>query len=126
MKKQLFILILLVGSFTAHTQIVPDGILKAFEKGNAKELAMYFHDNLEMKLLDENYVSSKNQASRIMQEFFKDYPPVSFKVDYEDTKKESKYGSGTLISKNASFRVNLYFLDVEKEKIIYYLSIEKI
>lgn len=113
-------------SFTAHSQIVPSGIIKAFEKGNAKDLALFFHDNLEMKLLNENYVSSKNQSMRIMQDFFKSYPPVSFKVNYEDSKKESKYGSGTLISKNASFRVNIYFLDIENEKIIYYLSIEKI
>ena len=112
----------------SYAQMVPAGIVRAFEKGDAKELSEYFHTNLEIKLLDEKYVSSKNQATRIIQEFFKDYPPVSFKVDYyEGTRKDSKYGSGTLVSKkNNSFRVNLYFMEGKTEKIIYFLSIEKI
>ena len=124
--RQLFILILLVVTTVAYTQMVPDGIVHAFEKGDARALSKYFNTNLEIKLLDEEYVSSKNQASRIIQEFFKEYPPVSFKVDYEKSRKDSKYGLGTLVTKNNSFHVNLYFMEGKKEKIIYFLSIEKI
>jgi len=127
MKKQLFILIIFLVTSVSYAQMVPGGIVHAFEKGDAKDLSKYFHTNLEIKLLDKTYVSSKNQATRIIQEFFKKYPPVSFKVDYEDTKKDSKYGLGTLVSKkNNTFRVNLYFMEGKTEKIIYFLSIEKI
>jgi hypothetical protein len=106
--------------------MVPKGIIHAFEKGNAKELAHYFHTNLELKLPDEEYIASKNQATRILQDFFTEYPPVSFKVDFEGSKQDSKYGLGTLVSRQASFRVNINFMEGRKEKIIYSLSIEKI
>lgn len=107
-------------------QTVPAEITEAFVKGDAKQLAEYFHDNLEMKILKNEYVTSKNQASRIMQDFFKHNPPLSFQLEYEGTKQDSKYGLGTLVTRKGSFSVNLYFLDGRKEKIIYSLSIEKI
>jgi hypothetical protein len=126
MNRYLFIIVLLTASLVSFGQIVPGGIVHAFEKGDARELAKFFHDNLEIKLLDEEYVASKNQATRILQEFFKHNPPVSFKVNYEGTKKDSKYGLGTLTTTNDSFRINLYFMEGKKDKIIYFLSIEKI
>lgn len=100
-------------------------MVQAFGNGDAKKIAEYFHDNLEMKILEDVHITSKNQATRILQDFFKDYPPTSFKVTYEGTKQDSKYGIGTLSTKKGSFRINLYFMEGRKEKIIYYLSIEK-
>ncbi|MDF1572085.1 MAG: DUF4783 domain-containing protein [Bacteroidales bacterium] len=108
------------------SQTVPTGITEAFVKGNAKQLAEYFHDNLEMKILKEEYVTSKNQASRIMQDFFKKNQPLSFHLEYEGTEKDTRYGLGTLVTRKGSFSVNLYFLDGSKKKIIYSMSIEKI
>lgn len=126
MTRQLFIIVLFFIAHTGFSQLVPEGIINAFEKGNARELSQFFHDNLEIKLLDKEYVTSKNQASRIIQKFFEEYPPISFKLDFEGTKQDSKYSLGTLKSQKASFRVNLYFMEGKKDKIIYFLSIEKI
>jgi len=110
----------------AYSQMVPESMVKAFANGDSKKIAEYFHDNLEMKILEDVHITSKNQATRILQVFFKDYPPTSFKVTYEGTKQDSKYGIGTLATKKGNFRVNLYFMEGRKEKIIYYLSIEKL
>ncbi len=117
--------VLLLVVLNGHAQMVPKGIIEAFEKGDAKQLATYFHDNLEMKILKEDYVTSKNQAARIMQDFFKEHRPLSFKLEYEGTKQDSKYSLGTLVTRKGKFNVNLYFLDGRKEKIIYSLTIEK-
>lgn len=106
--------------------MVPQGIVHAFEKGDAKALSAYFNDNIELKILKQEYITSKNQATRIMQEFFKENPPISFKVNYEGTKQDSKYGLGTLSTTKSSFSINIYFMEGKKEKIIYFLSIEKI
>ena len=125
--KQIFsTLILIIISFSVVVaQQVPEGIVKAFEKGNTKQLAVYLNDNVEIKLIEKEYVTSKNQAIRILQDFFKQYPPVSFDVTYKDVKKNTNYGVGLLKTKKAEFKVDLYFLDGREEKIIYYLIFEK-
>lgn len=122
----LMISVLLLAVMNGSSQTVPTEITEAFVKGDAKQLAEYFHDNLEMKIQKDEYVTSKNQASRIMQDFFKKNPPLSFQLEYEGAKQDSKYGLGTLVTRKGTFSVNLYFLDGRKEKIIYSLSIEKI
>ncbi len=125
MKKYILISILLILLPSGFGQLVPGDIIRAFETGDAKELAEYFNSNIELQLPDKTHVASKTQATRIMQDFFKENPPLSFKLEYEGTKQDSKYGLGTLETRKGSFRVNLYFMDGKKEKIIYFLSIEK-
>lgn len=125
MKRYLFISVLLLISLKGIAQVVPDGIVEAFEKGNARQLSEFFHDNLEMHILKEDYVTSKNQAARIMQDFFKKNQPLSFELKYEGTKQDSNYGLGTLVTRKGTFNVHLYFLDGRKKKIIYSLTIEK-
>lgn len=122
----LMISMLLLAMMNGIAQKVPTGITEAFVKGDAKQLAEYFHDNLEMKILKEEYVTSKNQASRIMQDFFKKNQPVSFQLEYEGTKQDARYGLGTLVTRKGSFSINLYFLEGSNRKIIYSLRIEKI
>jgi hypothetical protein len=108
------------------SQMVPEGIILACKKGDARELSTFFHSNIELQILNETQITSRNQAARIMQDFFNKYPPVSFEVNYEDFKLDTKYGLGTLVSEKESFRINLYFMEVKKKKYIYYLNIEKI
>ena len=125
MKYRIIILLMFAAVQLSFAQMVPDDIIQAFEKGNARQLAEYFNNNIEMEILGEEYVTSKNQAARILQDFFKKHPPVSFKITYEGVKKDSKYGLGTLKCRKDTFHVNLYFMEGRKEKTIYFLSIEK-
>ncbi len=106
-------------------QTVPDGLIEALKKGHAGEMAEYFHQSLEMTILEKDHMASKNQAARIMESFFKDHPPTGFTVSFEGAKEESKYAIGSLTTKEATFRVNLFFLNMEGRLLIYYLSIEK-
>jgi hypothetical protein len=125
MKKRVLLLIFLIISISGFAQTIPESLVKAFEKGDHKSISIYFNDNIEMQIIDQVHITSKNQASRILQSFFKDHPPLSFKVNYEGNKQDSKYGMGTLATKKGTFQVNFYFMEGKKEKIIYYLSIEK-
>lgn len=126
MKKFLYTLILVMMTFAVQGQTIPKDIVDGFMKGDARKIASYFHNNLEMQILDESHVTSKNQATRILQDFFKKYPPKDFKVNYEGTEQDSKYGHSTLTTKKGSFRVNIYFMEGKPGKTIYSLSIEKI
>jgi len=106
-------------------QTVPPNLAKAIEEGDAAAMAVFFHQSLEMTILEKDYETSKNQATRIMENFFKDHKPTGFKISFEGTKEQSKYAIGTLSTSDESFRVNLFFMNKDNKRLIYYLSIEK-
>ncbi|PID91199.1 MAG: hypothetical protein CSA96_09580 [Bacteroidetes bacterium] len=109
----------------AGAQIIPDGMGDAFGKGDAKALSAFFHESLEMTITGTDHHVSKAQATRILDSFFKSNPPLAFQVSFEGLKENSKYAIGTLKTENNTYRVNIFFLDREKQKLIYYLTIEK-
>ena len=107
------------------SQTVPAGLSEALGKGDASATSAWFHQSLEMSILEEEYETSKNQATRILESFFKSHKPTGFNISFEGTKEQSKYAIGTLNTTNGNFRVNLFFLNKEGKRLIYYLSIEK-
>ena len=107
------------------SQTVPAELSRAMGQGNATAMSAWFHQSLEMTILEEEYECSKNQASRILESFFKDHKPTGFSVSFEGAKEESKYAIGTLTTSNGNFRVNMFFLNKDEKRLIYYLSIEK-
>jgi hypothetical protein len=106
-------------------QTVPDDLVKAIKTGNASAMAVYFHQSLEMTILEKDYVASKNQATRIIENFFKNHTPSDFSISFEGTKEKSKYAIGSLKTKDGTFRINMFFLNMEDQRLIYYMSIEK-
>jgi hypothetical protein len=125
---QKLIPILLIGwaiLVPAGGQTVPEGLTAAIAGGKADGMAEYFHQSLEMTILGKDYMASKNQATRIMENFFKEHPPTDFRISFEGAKEESKYAIGSLATEGGAFRVNLFFLNMEDKRLIYYLSIEK-
>jgi hypothetical protein len=106
-------------------QTVPAKLTEAIGKGDAPAMSAWFHQSLEMTILEEKYETSKNQASRILESFFKSHSPSGFTISFEGTKEQSKYAIGTLNTSSGNFRVNMYFLTKEGKRLIYYLSIEK-
>ncbi len=107
------------------SQTVPAGLSKAIGQGDATAMSAWFHQSLEMSILEEEYETSKNQASRILESFFKTHTPTGFSISFEGTKEQSKYAIGSLTTSNGNFRVNMFFLNKEGKHLIYYLSIEK-
>jgi hypothetical protein len=126
--KQRILTILLVNMLVLPqvlSQTVPAGLVDALGKGEATALSAWFHQSLEMTILEEEYETSKNQAARILESFFRNHKPTGFSVSFEGTKEQSRYAIGTLSTSDGSFRVNLFFLDKDGKRLIYYLSIEK-
>lgn len=106
-------------------QTVPIELAEAIGQGNASAMSEYFHQSLEMSILEKDYKSSKVQATRIMESFFKKHSPTGFTVSFEGTKEQSKYAIGSLSTSDGTFRVNLFFINKDDKRLIYYLSIEK-
>ena len=107
------------------SQTVPADLSRAIGQGNATAMSAWFHQSLEMTILEDEYECSKNQATRILENFFKSHKPTGFSISFEGSKEESKYAIGTLTTSNGSFRVNMFFLNKEGKRLVYYLSIEK-
>ncbi len=106
-------------------QTVPAELIDALKAGKAEAVARFFHESLELTILEKDYMASKNHATRIMETFFKDHPPRDFKISFEGTKEKSKYAIGNLITEDDSFRVNIFFMIKDGKRLIYYMSIEK-
>ena len=107
------------------SQTVPAGLANAIGEGNVSDMSAWFHQSLEMTILEEEYECSKNQATRILENFFKDHKATGFSISFEGAKEQSKYAIGALTTSNGNFRVNMFFLNKEGKRLIYYLSIEK-
>jgi hypothetical protein len=125
MQRFIIVIALLLPGMAGNSQLVPEGIVHAFKTGDARELSTFFHNSVEIQILTETQIISKNQATRIMQDFFNNNPPISFDVNYEDFKPDTKYGLGTMRTTKDSFNINIYFMELKKKKYIYYLHIEK-
>jgi len=108
-----------------YGQTIPDGLVESIRKGDATRMSDWFHQSLEMTILEKDYVASKTQATRILENFFRNHPPGEFRISFEGTKEKSKYAIGSLKSGSNSFRVNIFFMNKGNDRLIYYLSIEK-
>ena len=106
-------------------QTVPANLSKAMEDGDATKLAQFFHESLELTIQDKDYVASKNQATRIMENFFKEHPPTGFSISFEGTKEKSRYAIGNLTTAKGNFRVNIFFMNKDDKRLVYYMSIEQ-
>jgi len=104
---------------------LPSDIAIAFKVGNAKELARFFNNTIELVILDKEDVYSKVQAEQIVDKFFLDYYPKSFKFIHQGGKGESQFAIGQLITFNGTFRVYLLVKNKNDKPYIHQLRIEE-
>jgi hypothetical protein len=127
-KKSAFIIFLFAGMllnpFPATSQ-VPDKIILSLKTGNAKVLSGYFNQNIELVVLDSDNVYSKAQAQLIVDNFFKDYTPVNFKVIHQGGREGAKYVIGNLKTEKGEFRVYFLLKQNKEKNYIHQLRIEK-
>lgn len=97
-------LLLLFFATASHTSYGQEEVLStakvALKAGNSKDLSKYFHNNLEIKISDDeadntNSNYSKTQAEYVLKGFFKDNPPQDFVYVHHGTSKDGmKYAIG--------------------------------
>ncbi len=105
---------------------IPEGITESFNKGNSRDLARFFNNNIELVILDNEDIYSKSQAELILREFFSSNTPVKFKLLHKGGKESSRYAIGNLETKKGDFRI--YFLLKLKDGVplIHLLRIERV
>ncbi len=100
-------------------------IAKYIRKGDAERLSAWFASNLEIDIMGSSNMCSKKQAKQIIKEFFDEYPPKSFIINYKSGKAPMKYAVGSLDAGGNKFRVTLFVKTQEEGNFIQHLRIEK-
>ena len=128
MEKKAYSVILILGllftSLISGAQI-PNEIIVSFKRGDSKMLSTYFNQNIELAVFGKSNICSKSQARQIMNKFFEENVPESFRVLSQETKQEAKYVIGILNTGNGPFRVYILLKKNEQVNTIHLLKIEK-
>ena len=98
---------------------------KYFRSGDSEKLSAWFADNLELDILGARTNCSRNQARRIMKDFFTDYTPKSFEIVHKSGKAPMRYAIGVLQAGGETFQVTLYMHTGEGKSDIQQLKIER-
>ena len=131
MKRILYILgfaVILIwswGTLQAQTDKVPEGIVLSFKAGNAAELSKFFHDNVELIILDKEDVYSRSQAEQIIRKFFSEHKPQNFKIIHQGGKDNSRYAICSLETPGKTYRVYFLMKKQDGSPYIHQLRIEE-
>jgi hypothetical protein len=110
MKTKSFVILLLF-TFTASVVAadVIDDIAIAIHSGNPKNISKFFIENVDLKIIEQEDVYSKQQAEMILKDFFSKHAVRSFTIAHKsEARNGSQYVIGTLETGNGKFRT--YFL----------------
>lgn len=128
MEKKVFSVVLILGFLLltiGSLAQIPNEISLSFKRGDSKLLSEYFNQNIELAVMGKSNVCSKSQARQIMNKFFEENVPESFRVLSQETKQEAKYVIGILNTGNGPFRVYILLKKNEQVNTIHLLKIEK-
>ena len=132
MKRSTFLIFsFLIGSgiiFGASAQS-PANLFNEIEKslkiGDVDTFSNWFSDNLDIDILDDSNICSKNQAKQILKKFFATYSPKNFTFIHQSGNGKIEYGIGSLVAGGESFRITIFVQTVEKKQSISQIRIEK-
>ena len=126
MKSIMFCLVLFTISVTVD---LPDmtGITTALKAGNAEDLSSFFSSDVELAILDDEDLYSKNEAKELVGAFFTENPPASFSQVHKGTSKgeDSHYVIGDLVAGSKTYRIYIYLKEVDDKYQIQELRIEE-
>lgn len=104
---------------------VIDNISAAIRSGNPKNLSVYFIDNIDLKVINQEDVYSKQQAEMILKDFFTKHPIKSYTIAHKsEPKNGSQYVIGTLETNNGKFRIYFLIKTTGAETLIQQFRIE--
>jgi hypothetical protein len=104
---------------------IPEAMINAIGTGNSAVLASYFNLNLELAILENEDIYTKQQAELIMKDFFARNTPTSFTILHKGGKEGSQYAIGNLVTANGNFRVTILVKLKENKPLIHQLRFEK-
>ena len=107
--KHLFLLLFLVVS-SAKALDIYDEIANAIRSGDSRQIAVYFGNNVDLTIVNQEDVYSKAQAELILKDFLSKNTPKTFSILHKGSSKEGTlYAIGNLTTLSSkSFRVSFF------------------
>ena len=124
---KIFVICILMATTALAFQQLFDEISSSIRSGNAREVARYMNNNVDLTILNQQQVYSKAQAEVVIKDFFTKNPPKSFAIIHQGASKEgAKYAIGSMDSDNgAKFRVYVFLKPSGNSLLIHELRFEK-
>lgn len=104
---------------------IPIKIFDAMKVGNATELAKHFNSSVELVIMDEENIYSKQQAEQVLRRFFTSNKVSSFVVLHQGGRDGAKYAIGNLETDSKSFRVYFLVKNSNGQPLIHQMRIEE-
>jgi hypothetical protein len=125
MKFKKVILLILV-SVSAYALDIYDDVANAIRSGDAKQVATFFGNSVELTIIDAENVFSHAQAELVLKDFFAKYPPKSFSILHKGSSPEgTQYAIGNLLTSNGkTFRTSYYLKNTNGKFLLQELRIE--
>ncbi|MEX1188518.1 MAG: DUF4783 domain-containing protein [Bacteroidia bacterium] len=126
MKSILLCLLMIIPVFSNASGDIGNDIAAAIRGGNAKQLATWFNNHVDLTVLGKEELYSKAQAEQILRDFFAKHPPKSFILKHHSSNPTStQYGIGTFLSKKGErFRIHFLIKKIGNQSFIQQFSIE--
>ena len=106
-------------------QHAPEGLIAAFQKGDAAALGSYLGHNVELVVDKKHSQAEKQVAGKQLTAFFTANKVSRFQIIHQGRRDESGFIIGTLVTSNGNFRVNCFFKKSENQYVIHQIRIDK-
>lgn len=117
-------LLLAIAFSYAQNNEVPSEIVAAIESGDAAKISSFLNNNVELVVENKNDVYSKQQATSIITEFFRNKKVISFQAIHKGNKDASSFMIGNLRTNSGVFRVYVLTRRNGNQNLIQQLRIE--
>jgi hypothetical protein len=122
--KQIFTFGFLILAFSSFTGITDD-ISAALKAGNAFKLSAFFHEEVDVTILEKSDLMSKLEAEKLIYDFFHENKPSNFEIRHQGESKSGKtYTIGKLTTNNGTFRVSIYISKTNNSEYIQQIMID--
>ena len=126
MKKKIILVLFLLAGNSLFALDIYEEIANSIRSGDARQLASYFSNTIDLTVLGKENVYSKAQGELILKDFFGKNPPKSFTILQKGSSPEgAQYAIGNLITASGkTIRTSFYFKSVNGKIIIQEFRLE--
>jgi len=126
MKEIKSILICLLISSSLFAMDIYEEVANSIRSGDARQLATFFSNSIDLTIVDKENVYSKDQAEFIIKDFFSKNPPKAFNILHKGSSPEgTQYLIGNLLTTNGkTFRTSFYMKTVKGKSALQELRFE--
>ncbi|HMC99165.1 MAG TPA: DUF4783 domain-containing protein [Ferruginibacter sp.] len=101
-----------------------DEVVSAMKSGNTNQITKYFDNTVEITTPGSSNSYSKDQAERVLIDFFSTNSVKSFEVVHKGENSGSQYCIGTLSTKGGSYRTTIFMKQKGNQQLLQELRFE--